>query len=355
MELTNEDQEQVAKAIAGDKVDPEKAGPGLGRRQRRQGGRLAPVSDELTQSHRRAPHPRGSPRSPSSRRSRPRSSDRGGRARAPAARLARAAPLRGGQALVVRHAAAPARSRAAARPPDRDRLPLAAAARGRGAATRRWWRWRAARAIPPRAAAWSTPASTGRCCASAGCCWWIKRGTGGSALIDCKRVQSYTGVSSGLAFPRVVAGCARQIARRYGSPDLFATAYAARDLAGGDPGAAARPRRPLRRLLRHVLRPVVHLAPPGPAALGAARLLVSRARPRPLVRVVRHRGALRARRRLRARSGLRRRARARRRAWASCSSGCAGDRSPGARRGAGAGASACARSSTWCRTPARRP
>ena len=43
------------------------------------------------------------------------------------------------------------------------------------------------------------------------------RGTGGSALIDCRRLQSYTGVSSGRAFPRVVAGCARQIERRYGS------------------------------------------------------------------------------------------------------------------------------------------
>jgi pimeloyl-ACP methyl ester carboxylesterase len=59
-----------------------------------------------------------------------------------------------------------------------------------------------------------------------------QRGTGGSALIYCRAVQNYPGVSSGTGrFPRVVAGCARKIARRYGSPDLFATAYATRDLA----------------------------------------------------------------------------------------------------------------------------
>src|SRR5215208_5012735 len=37
-----------------------------------------------------------------------------------------------------------------------------------------------------------------------------QRGTGGSALIYCRKVQTYPGVSSGTArFPRVVAGCAR--------------------------------------------------------------------------------------------------------------------------------------------------
>jgi pimeloyl-ACP methyl ester carboxylesterase len=59
-----------------------------------------------------------------------------------------------------------------------------------------------------------------------------QRGTGGSALIYCRKVQNYPGVSSGTGrFPHVVAGCARQIARQYGSPDLFATAYATRDVA----------------------------------------------------------------------------------------------------------------------------
>ena len=57
------------------------------------------------------------------------------------------------------------------------------------------------------------------------------RGTGGSALIRCKRLQTYPGASFGSRFAGVVAGCAREIGRRHGSPDLFATAYAARDLA----------------------------------------------------------------------------------------------------------------------------
>ena len=64
------------------------------------------------------------------------------------------------------------------------------------------------------------------------------RGTGTSALIDCRRLQRYTGVSSGPRFPGLVAGCARAIERRYRRPgrppvhaaDLFATAYAADDL-----------------------------------------------------------------------------------------------------------------------------
>ena len=53
MKLTNDDQEAVAKAIAGDKEDPEKAGAGLGGRERRQGRGLA----ELTP--RREPRRRG--------------------------------------------------------------------------------------------------------------------------------------------------------------------------------------------------------------------------------------------------------------------------------------------------------
>lgn len=65
------------------------------------------------------------------------------------------------------------------------------------------------------------------------------RGTGGSALIGCPRLQSYTGVTSGPGFPALVAGCAREIERRYArrgrralhAADLFGTAYAADDLA----------------------------------------------------------------------------------------------------------------------------
>ena len=57
------------------------------------------------------------------------------------------------------------------------------------------------------------------------------RGTGGSALIDCRSVQSFAGRTSGRAFADRAARCAREVKRRYGDPSLFATAYAAADLA----------------------------------------------------------------------------------------------------------------------------
>ena len=57
------------------------------------------------------------------------------------------------------------------------------------------------------------------------------RGTGGSALIDCRSVQSFAGRTSGPAFARRAARCAAEIKRRHGDPSLFATAYAADDLA----------------------------------------------------------------------------------------------------------------------------
>ena len=61
-----------------------------------------------------------------------------------------------------------------------------------------------------------------------------QHGTGMSALIDCKRVQTFTARTSGPAFAARVAACARQIERRYPgvhAADLFGTAYAADDLA----------------------------------------------------------------------------------------------------------------------------
>jgi pimeloyl-ACP methyl ester carboxylesterase len=59
------------------------------------------------------------------------------------------------------------------------------------------------------------------------------RGTGGSALIDCKGVQSFTGRTSGSAFARRAGRCGRFIERRFGrgASALFSTAYAAADLA----------------------------------------------------------------------------------------------------------------------------
>ena len=59
------------------------------------------------------------------------------------------------------------------------------------------------------------------------------RGTGGSALIDCKSVQGFAGRTSGRAFARRVGRCAAEIDARYGrgASALFATAYAVDDLA----------------------------------------------------------------------------------------------------------------------------
>jgi pimeloyl-ACP methyl ester carboxylesterase len=60
-----------------------------------------------------------------------------------------------------------------------------------------------------------------------------QRGTGRSGLIDCPRVQSFTGRTSGRAFARLAGRCARTIDAHFGphASGLFATAYAADDLA----------------------------------------------------------------------------------------------------------------------------
>ena len=59
------------------------------------------------------------------------------------------------------------------------------------------------------------------------------RGTGGSALIDCKNVQGFEGRTSGSAFARRAGRCGRFIERRFGrgASALFSTAYAVDDLA----------------------------------------------------------------------------------------------------------------------------
>ena len=60
------------------------------------------------------------------------------------------------------------------------------------------------------------------------------RGTGRSALIDCRAVAAFTGGTSGPRFAARVAPCARRIECRYPgvhAADLFATAYAVDDLA----------------------------------------------------------------------------------------------------------------------------
>ena len=51
------------------------------------------------------------------------------------------------------------------------------------------------------------------------------RGTGGSALIDCKSVQSFAGRTSGSSFARRVGQCATEIEQQHGAgtSGLFAT------------------------------------------------------------------------------------------------------------------------------------
>jgi pimeloyl-ACP methyl ester carboxylesterase len=59
------------------------------------------------------------------------------------------------------------------------------------------------------------------------------RGTGGSALIDCKSVQSFAGRTSGSSFARRAGQCGTEIEQQYGAgaSSLFATKYAGDDLA----------------------------------------------------------------------------------------------------------------------------
>src|SRR3954467_12024470 len=59
------------------------------------------------------------------------------------------------------------------------------------------------------------------------------RGTGASGAIDCPRVQSFAGRTSGPAFARRAARWGRTIEARFGrgAAGLFATAYAVDDLA----------------------------------------------------------------------------------------------------------------------------
>jgi pimeloyl-ACP methyl ester carboxylesterase len=59
------------------------------------------------------------------------------------------------------------------------------------------------------------------------------RGTGLSALIDCKPLQKFLGRTSDAAFAKLVGACAVQLEQRYGrgAADLFATAYDTDDMA----------------------------------------------------------------------------------------------------------------------------
>ena len=128
------------------------------------------------------------------------------------------------------------------------------------------------------------------------------RGTGTSDLIDCKSVQDFAGVNTTTAFAKRVEACARQIERHHPgahAADLYRHGLRRQRSRRRDREAQARARRPLRRLIRDVLQPVVHGAAPRAAALGRPRLGLPRARPRPVVRLVGDDGAQRDGRRLR--------------------------------------------------------
>ena len=173
---------------------------------------------------------------------------RAGAGRHAARRLADAAPLR---RRVVRRARAAAGPGAAARAADRDRLPLVPGRAPGGRAAARGRRGRAG--LPVDRQRGEYRGIFGPLLRQRDLLLVDNRGTGASALIDCKSVQSFAGRTSGSAFARRAARCAREIDARYGrgASGLFATAYAADDLAAVHPRAAAGQGRPLRRLLRH--------------------------------------------------------------------------------------------------------
>ena len=216
---------------------------------------------------------------------------------------------------------------------------------------RRSWRSRAGPGYPSTGSRWEYRGIFGPLIRSRGLLLVDNRGTGESALIDCKSVQAFAGRTSGRAFARRVGRCAAEIDARYGrgAHSFFATAYAADDLAAVLRALRLGEGRPLRRLVRHVLRAGVHGAAPVDAALGRAGLAHTRGaistpgtRPR-----APRRG-----------SRWRRSRRARWRVWARCWSGCGRRRSP-ARRATPTRAScpACAStracSPTWSRTARR--
>ena len=200
----------------------------------------------------------------------------------------------------------------APRSAHRDRVPLAAGPEGRRGQAAAGGGGRRAGVPVHGHARTSTRAIYGPLLRNRDCCWWTTAARERRRSSTASRSQRYTGVSSGPGFPGVVAVCARAIERRYRRPgrppvhaaDLFATAYAADDLEAVLSASAPAKDRSLRRLLRHLLRAVVHLAPPQAAQLGGARLRLSRAWARPLVRVVGGGGAACFRRRVRARCRL---------------------------------------------------
>ena len=97
------------------------------------------------------------------------------------------------------------------------------------------------------------------------------RGTGGSGILRCPRLQRYTGRTSGPRFAKLVGACGDSLNHRFKLPngrwlhasDLYGTAYAVADLAGDAAPAADRPSDDLRRFIRQLVHAGVHRTAPG--------------------------------------------------------------------------------------------
>ena len=217
---------------------------------------------------RRAPPPRGSPLRARRRRDRPAGGAGDGVGRAGAA------PVRRRAALAVRHAVAAARPGEARWAQDRDRLPLAAAS-PRGRAPPGAGRCRGRAGLPldrqPRGVHRHLRPAAARP-------WAAARGQPRNGRLGADRLPEASEV--------LRRDLGREVPERRGrlrAPDRtpLRLGRPVRDrLRGarpgrGDPRAAPGPGRPVRRLLRHILRAVVHLALPGAAAFRGAGLLVS--------------------------------------------------------------------------------
>ena len=190
---------------------------------------------------------------------------------------------------VVRLDRAAARTPRSRRAADRHRVPLLPGATTRPG--RRSSRSRAGRATRRPAPASSTARSSGRCCSTRSLLLVDNRGTGGSALIDCKSVQSFAGRTSGKRVRAPGGQCATEIEQQHGARRVQPVRHEVRGRRPrrGAPRAARSRRSTSTATLRHVLRAGLHRPPPGGAALGDPRLGLPAARPRPVVRVVRRR------------------------------------------------------------------
>ncbi len=229
MKLTNEDQEAVAKAIAGDKVDPEKAGQdwvdGERRTRSTPGWSKPPMKLGVPAVAAFAgPSVAGlallDPRARRARRCQAATGRARGCTRARMAGAGGAGSCRARSTRPARAAGGSASTSAGCRRAARgSRHPALVAVEG-------------GPGYPSTGSRVEYTGIYGPLLRERGLLLVDNRGTGGSALIRLPAPAALSPASApARRFPRVVADCAREIERRHGSADLFATAYAARDMA----------------------------------------------------------------------------------------------------------------------------